>query len=478
MTGEPRQPSYMDLSDGQQVRFGGQCGICGAQYASRPILTQGATGAPIREMRKTALAQFDVAWRDLQVSCYRCGRGACPECWDAESRMCVECADARGLARAPFSPPTQGPLVDGRLVLTDRGKYSRVAQPAWVGNLIASGQGTNAGDPAPAEVDPSMQPWMLALTTTGDHAREVYPGAPIVPAPARTLASELTEQIPTAPNSQPLPPPVLPPDEGSTSFGGAGVYAVEGNANGAMVACPRCGTPNYDFVTQCTACQLQLVQICPNCEKLNAGQAVLCASCGAGLSRPRGWSGVLPPLSPDILAATKRDVSGSGTGQAPGSALVDAGARPSHQEGTVSTRIVPVTPRPYGLAHAAPTYTPGGMAPVATVPPPPPERGKRRRVLAAAANGGSATAAGGHMLSEVLYPAAPMGRVAKVAAVLDRLSGWILLLVVALFVGMIVAAEASTSANAALRGIIHIDIRQMLAQFASQMQMLWQRLHH
>ena len=126
MTGEPRQPSYVDLSDGREVRFGGECGICGARYASRSAPIQGVSGAPFRDLRKSALSQFDAAWRDLQVSCYHCSRGACPECWDAESRTCVECADARGLTRAAFAPPTRGPLVDGRLALR-----LRTARPSF-----------------------------------------------------------------------------------------------------------------------------------------------------------------------------------------------------------------------------------------------------------------------------------------------------------------------------------------------------------
>src|SRR5579871_5874950 len=94
MTGEPRQRGYVDLSDGHGVRFGGVCGICGARYSSRTVPTKGSTGASLRDLRQSALSHFDAAWHDLQVSCYRCSREACPECWDAESRMCVECADA------------------------------------------------------------------------------------------------------------------------------------------------------------------------------------------------------------------------------------------------------------------------------------------------------------------------------------------------------------------------------------------------
>ena len=231
--------------------------------------------------------------------------------------MCVECADARGLARAAYAPPTRGPLVDGRLALTERGKYSRVAQPAWVGDLIASGRssGPQVGEAALGGAA-NVEPWMLALTTTGDRAREVYPGAPFAPQPANTLISDPTEQIPTPPNSQPLPPPVLPPDDGGYSFSPVSAPNGTTTANAGMIMCPRCGTPNYDFVTQCTACQLQLAQICPNCEKLNSGQATRCESCGASLSRPRGWSGVLPPFSPDMIAAMKRDANANGPANA------------------------------------------------------------------------------------------------------------------------------------------------------------------
>jgi hypothetical protein len=44
-------------------------------------------------------------------------------------------------------------------------------------------------------------------------------------------------------------------------------------------------------------------------------------------------------------------------------------------------------------------------------------------------------------------------------------------------VGIVAAAELSPGADAALRGIIHIDIRQMLANFGHQIQQLWARVH-
>ncbi len=453
MTGEPRQPSYVDLSDERDICFGGECGICGAGYATRAVPVQGVTGAPLRDLRESTLAQFEAAWRDLQVSCHSCGRGACPECWDVDNRMCAECADARGLVRAAYAPPTRGPLVDGRLVLKDRGTYSRIERPAWVGNLIASGR------------------------SNGAPGGEAYPEAPYVPVIGATLASEPTEQVPAAPNSQPLPPPVLPPDDGRYSMSPMAAPSGSSTANGGMVTCPRCGTANYDFATQCNSCQLQLVQICPNCEKLNPGQADRCDACGSLLARPRGWSGVLPAVPHDVITAIQREANAGVNTTPPAS----QGMRQEVGEpaGRAKTAVVPYVPNMPAMVNSRPTYMPGGMAPASPVALPPRERGQRRRPLLTADAGamGIVSSRGQVGIGQPPLPVQAEGSIAKVGAVLDRVSGWLLVLVVVAVVGMLAAAELSPGADAALRGIIHIDIRQTLANFGHQIQLLWGRIH-
>jgi hypothetical protein len=490
MSGEPRQPGYVDLSDEQAVRFGGECGICSARYATQGVSIRGVGGGPLRELRKSALTQFDSAWRDLQVRCNRCGRGACPECWDVDNRMCAECADAHGLARASYAPPTRGPLADGRLTLAERGKYSRLEQPAWMGSLIASGRsGASLGNATSAE------PWMLTPPTTGDIARGVPPKPPLVTQAGAPADGEPTVQTPTMSNSQPLPPPTLPPDGGRSFTNSVAAPGGPGAASSGMIACPRCGTANFDFVTLCTACQLQLVQICPNCERLNPGQAERCDACGSLLARQRGWSGALQPLSHDVAAAMW------GVGDPHGGATKSATSPPPQvtsqiadvHAGTASTRIVPYVPSTRRMLSSGPTYTPGGVASggvtsggvtsggvtSADAASPTRERGQRRRptLTAYAGMAGTDADAGGTGLPPLLTPMEHVGAAGKVGAVLDRISGWILVAVVVVVVGMVAAAELSPGADAALRGIIHIDIRQTLANFGHQIQMLWQRIH-
>ena len=102
---------------------------------------------------------------------------------------------------------------------------------------------------------------------------------------------------------------------------------------------------------------------------------------------------------------------------------------------------------------SAPTYMPGGMAPVATLPPPARERGKRRR-LTLTADAGTASAASGSgeaALGQSALATPTMGPLAKAGAALDRIAGWILVVVVLAFVGMVAAAEISPGADAALR---------------------------
>src|SRR5258708_14901730 len=131
MAQEP--PQYIDLSDAQHARFGVQCPICAARYATPPM-----AGARTEGARRAALEACDTSWRELQLICPYCERPACPACWDSGFRMCIACAEERGLTRTPPTPPARGPLADGRLVLIQPGKYSSMERPAWVGDLLAA----------------------------------------------------------------------------------------------------------------------------------------------------------------------------------------------------------------------------------------------------------------------------------------------------------------------------------------------------
>src|SRR5262249_15316641 len=91
-----------------------------------------------------------------------------------------------------------------------------------------------------------------------------------------------------------LPPPQLPPATAAAMH----APSPERPGTTSTAACPRCGALNFDFVMRCVNCHLQLIQICPVCDKLNRSSATSCEFCGSMLNQPPGWSGVLPRREP------------------------------------------------------------------------------------------------------------------------------------------------------------------------------------
>jgi hypothetical protein len=65
----------------------------------------------------------------------------------------------------------------------------------------------------------------------------------------------------------------------------------------------------------------------------------------------------------------------------------------------------------------------------------------------------------------------------SVLVTLERIATTVLLLAIVGLVGAILAAELSASANAAIKTIIHVDIREAMTNFWSWLQMLWHRYH-
>jgi hypothetical protein len=59
----------------------------------------------------------------------------------------------------------------------------------------------------------------------------------------------------------------------------------------------------------------------------------------------------------------------------------------------------------------------------------------------------------------------------------ERIASLILWAAILALVGGIVAALVSPSADAAIKGIIHVDIQVALGNFWSWLQMLWHRYH-
>ncbi len=301
------QPNYADLSDDRVVRFGGACAVCHARYATAPEPLAAippidrepdpATAQAIEDQKFRLFSAFDSAFRTISIRCFRCGDPACPDCWDVDKQMCGRCVAERGLTRSPHrGEPVEGPLADGFLRRLEPGRYSEVARPSWLKDLLR------------AQSDPDAA---RAATLTAGPAPSAHPAPPAggaLPADRAALPpSDLT--YPRAPilSTEPFtfePPPTAKMTSSKASSAppafnlNDSLNGPEGEATSGVVECPRCRTPNYDFVTQCTECGLQLIQICPTCEKLNPGHVSQCQHCGAALERPRGWSGVAQPVVP------------------------------------------------------------------------------------------------------------------------------------------------------------------------------------
>jgi hypothetical protein len=451
MSGATWQPNYEDLSEPGTMCLGARCVICGARYMT-PIETLdpqlvalALPGSPmqqeIADLRYRFFEEFDAAYREISINCFRCGRTACPDCWDEDHRMCGECVVSRGLTRSPHrGRASKGPLGDGRLQRSAAGRYSEVGRPGWLNHLLEAqatylGRGTargaaqvsavEAAPPAPAEI-----PDVPTAPLVDDGARS-YPAVAFSPAQLDAVAA-----APTIRHSI-TPVPVSPRPDGGQPRPGflerAGEFETpEGKATSNMVTCPRCGAENYDFVTRCTSCQLQLIQICPLCEKLNSGQASHCEHCGSPLDRPRGWA-ELPANAP---APAERE-------------------QPPRKERR-SRRPVPRPPA--ALPAPSAPMSPAGLP------------------TSAVALGPAVPAPG---LFEMQPPTAPEDEVGTAWMILgatERVASAVLLLVILLLVGAVAAAELSTRADAFLRSLLHVDVRAMLAHFIAQVQLVIQRL--
>lgn len=460
------QSNYVDLCEESSVRFGAECAICGARYAT-PVETIArelvATAAPgsalaqeIADLKYERFAEFDAAFRELSITCYRCGRAACPDCWDDDNRMCAECVTSRGLNRSPrVGPPGRGPLQDGRLERVAAGRYSDIGRPAWLNQLLESEAARAGFAPPVRQAAPRHQG---ALPPHGpdtmDAAASMVMSVPFEPADPGLLASEPTARVPTAGPAARM---------SNMPGGAAGAHmdlsadehfeTNEGNATSNMVTCPRCGTANYDFVTRCTVCQLQLIQICPHCEKLNAGHVRQCEFCGAPLERPHGWADVQSAITqvPPEEVPQKRRTASPMPMPMPAPAMPPMSAMPP-QAMPEPRRRVPTT-IPQAISTGAPALEAAAFAMPAMsafgpfeAPAPPQQRAHRS-----------------WSLMDILITG------------VERLASLLLLTVILMLLGSIIAAEVSTRADAFITSLIHIDIRVVAAHFMQQIQRL---THH
>ena len=442
------QPNYVDLSEGDTMRLGAECVVCGARYVTPPhaldplLVTAALPGSSLErdlsELRFQFFRSFDAAFRDICIRCYRCDRSACPDCWDEDNRMCGECVAKRGLVRSPHRGlPATGPLVDGRLERVEAGRFSEAGRPEWLAQLVEAQSaivGTSGPDVAGAVS--SLPEGFIApqIARRGSHGPGIGRGSNGFGIPTSAAfgieGSGSFVEEPTLRHSavdDPVQParhisagPALTPLEST-------FQTPEGTATSNMVTCPRCGTANYDFVTRCTACQLQLIQICPLCEKLNPGHVRQCEHCGSPLEQPKGWSGIRAAIQ----------------------AVPPEAVREIHN-GTRPTGAPPRSPTPLPVQRA-------------------PRSSRRLRALFGMPDPAS---------QAVQYhePGATAGPT-LMTVIVERVVSLALAAAILLLVAGIAAAEISLRADLFIKSLIHIDVRQTIAQFIQQMQLMLQHLH-
>lgn len=443
------QPSwssnYADLCDDGSIRFGAECVICGARYATptetiAPELV--ATAIPgsalmqeIADLKYQRFAEFDAAFKELSITCFRCGRTACVECWDDDNRMCAECVVARGLTRSPrVGSQRHGPLQDGRLERFAQGRYSDVGQPQWLSKLIESrtapGDDSLSGTAPGARQGVSSEP---ADPSGMNRAASLVTALPFEPAAPGGLVTESTARFPT-----PMPAGATTGTAASRADtlmdapGDERFETIEGNATSNMVTCPRCGTANYDFVTRCTLCQLQLIQICQVCQRLNAGHFKQCEFCGAPLQQPQGWSGVREA----IKQVPADQVPRQRLSAPPASALPVP--QPRAKKVSLPLGVSTGAPGVDAAALAAPAHSTFGPFAAPSAP--------RQRARSS------------WSLWDVLINS------------VERLASVILFAGLLVIICAVVAAEVSPQADAFITSLIHVDIHAMIAQFIQQIQ--------
>lgn len=478
------QANYVDLSDDRAVRFGAECVICGARYVTEPepLAAHVAGGTEpdpetarhIEDQKFRLFGEFDEAFRGITINCFRCGRAACPDCWDSDKQMCGSCVAERGLVRSPYwGGPVEGPLADGFLRRAEAGRYAEVGRPTWLKELLRAqsepdvprGAEMAAHGPLPALAMPGggMAPQvgggpagMPAAFPAGFPA--AFPGAPSLPPDPPGFEPPPTSKMPAGAR-----PPGAKADASRTLGDLAGP---EGNATSGMLECPRCGAANYDFVTQCSECGLQLIQVCSACEKLNPGHAEQCQYCGAALERPRGWSGVIGPIVSLEPGEARRRMKG----RLPASPSVPVGPQKRNPGVWQRRSAIPSGPaKNQGRNRGGHSRALAGGADVTFA-----QAGSANHPYHAAASvplqaslGGPHPYDPGQGLQPIIATQAVAPRPARLAnliyglglAVEKLLTAAVLLAVVAALAA-VVAAEASPQLNHTLLLLVHIDIHQ------------------
>ncbi|MGC8873587.1 MAG: tetratricopeptide repeat protein, partial [Chloroflexia bacterium] len=156
---------------------------------------------------------------------------------------------------------------------------------AWVASRLAA---ERPAPPPPERPAPPPAPWSW----------ETAPTEEVEPPPAeRPTATPAPEPPPGEWETRPAPESAFPPErpsfeeEVSPPFVLPGQEApveeeVEAVPPGDRVACPACGTLNFDFATECVKCGFPFAITCPECSELVATDTGFCPQCGAQLPLP------------------------------------------------------------------------------------------------------------------------------------------------------------------------------------------------
>ncbi len=482
------QANYVDLSDERTIRFGAWCVVCSARYASAdetldPALPHSpspgsAAARAIEETKYRAFVEFDAAVREITFKCRRCRRSACPDCWDEDNRMCGACVQAHGLSRSPRRGLHAAALSDGRLQRIEPGEYNDAPRPGWLDQLIAMQSLEPSNGSAPRR-DGGVLSGARARSPERPQFPEQNPPVRVRPQPAVSVpvAAPPPSYVSPLSGATPMSQQGLSrqaPRSGTSARMAAvprtetgGLRTPEGKATSNMVECPRCHTANYDFVTRCTVCQLQLIQTCPICERLNPGHAAVCEACGSPLFRPSGWSGAHARVAP---VAGSRDNKRSRGAQPPKperrAKPSKPKLRPTGNTGNIRAAL--------GLERIQAPRT-EATAPAHPVSPAPQDP---LPALAAAA-----------MVAAAALPLMPSAPVPAVHAEQDedvstldmtllmaeRVATIVLTAAILLLVGAIVLAEVSPRADGFFKALIHVDIREAVANFWALLQTLLRR---
>jgi hypothetical protein len=468
------QANYADLCDDRTLSFGAECIVCQARYVSAavPLSTalpadgppDAATSRAIQDLKRRVYSEFDQDYRSILLTCARCGMPSCPDCWDVDRQMCGRCVADAGMMRSPpLGGPAQGALAAGTLRRSQAGRYSEVGRPAWLKELLRTQNGAASAADGPGESGGDLRLFF-------DPVEATYPLVAPLPAQQAGIEPPPTEKMPA---SAPPGPTLQIPGTGR-------LVAPEGEATSEIVACPRCNTPNYDFVTQCANCGLQLIQKCASCQHLNPADAQVCQFCEMPLLRPTGWtsvSGAIAPLNSEVgrrrmtqrpapaetvvarpqvrqRASWSDELDGGGDEErqpAPQRQHRSGGPRRQTRapaQALLTPEPAPMEIAPVSFAGAAQVHHPYEVSGVAELTPIL-DDGSRHEAM--------------RQTQQVI---------GDVVALVERTLVALLLLGLFAVVGVVTAAETSTQANLALLGVLHFDIKAHVDQLLSSLHLL------